>query len=113
MLRRKFLHLSLAALLAAPVLYAPRIEAAAGDRHVRLLALEIPTPAGGNVMATVRYEYRVEDKTGLQIVVVQGSVTLDLGTWAAASALTLAQIRTQAIAKINSDGTVPPHDSAS
>ena len=86
---------------------------AAGDRKIKLLNLSIPTPAGGNVIAEIRWMYRVEDKVGKDPDVIGGNLALDLGTWAVASAMTLAAIRTAAIAKLNSDNTVPPHDSTS
>ena len=86
---------------------------AAGDRKIKLLNLSIPTPNGGEVIAEIRYAYRVEDKAGQDADVIGGNLSLNLGIWSVASAMTLAQIRTAALAKLNSDGTVPPHDSAS
>lgn len=86
---------------------------ASGDRKIKLVSLSIPAPTGGDVIAEIRYLYRVEDKEGRDAEVMDGSLSLDLGVWAVASAMTLGAIRTAALAKLNADGTVPPHDSAS
>jgi hypothetical protein len=86
---------------------------AAGDRKIKLLNLSIPSPAGaGAVQAEVRWAYRVENKAGEDEEVRGGNITLDLGVPAVALAMTLTQIRTAALAKLNSDGTIPAHDSA-
>jgi hypothetical protein len=61
----------------------------------------------------VRWAYRIEDKTGTVADVLTGNITLDLGVWNTAKALTLDQIRTAAINKLNADLTIPAHDSAS
>jgi hypothetical protein len=89
---------------------------AAGDRKIKLLSLHIPSPAGsGVVQCEASWAYRVEDKAGQDSEVQTGNVTVDLGAPAAALAMTLAQIRTAALNKINASGAavVPAHDSAS
>jgi hypothetical protein len=85
---------------------------AAGDRKIKLLQLTIPVTSG-TLQAELRWAYRVENKAGEDEEVKGGNITLDLGTPAVALALTLGQIRNAALAKLNSDGSVPTHDSAS
>ena len=57
---------------------------ASGDRKIKLLNLSIPIPVGGNVIAEIRYVYRVEDKAGQDAEVIGGNLSLDLGVWAVA-----------------------------
>jgi len=107
--------LALAVLLAlAGFLQTPHVvRAAAGDRKIQLLALNIPTPAGGDVVAEIRWRLLIEDRVAQDKEVIGGNLSLNLGTWGGgASAMTLAQIRTSALAALNSNGTIPPHDSA-
>lgn len=86
---------------------------AAGSRTVRLVELSIKLPASGNLFAQIQWQYRVEDSLGVVVPMQLGNISLDLGTPAAALALTLGQIRTSALAAIGTDSSVPPRESVS
>jgi hypothetical protein len=86
---------------------------AAGDRKIKLQELKIPRPAGGNVIAEIRWLLYVEDKVASDKEVIGGNLSLDLGTWAVAQTKTLLTIMNDAITAINTDGSMPGHDSAS
>lgn len=86
----------------------------AGQRTVKLIEPSIKLPqAGGNVIAQIQWQYRVEDGVGGINPVTGGSLNLDLGTAAAALALTLGQIRTSALAALAADSSVPARDNVS
>jgi hypothetical protein len=83
---------------------------AAGTRSIKLTELSIKLPVAGNVIAQIQWQYRVEDTIGGIAPVTGGSLDLDLGTSAAALAMTLGQIRTSALAALDSAPSVPPRD---
>ena len=86
---------------------------ASGARSIKLLELSIKLPTSGNVVANLNWEYRVEDSVGTVSPVTGGSISMDLGSSAAALALTLGQIRTNALAALSSDSRVPIRDTVS
>ena len=86
---------------------------AAGSRTVKLTELLIRLPVAGNVIAQIQWQYRVEDGVGGINPVSGGSLNLDLGTSAAALALTLGQIRTSALAALGTDPSIPARDTVS
>jgi hypothetical protein len=87
---------------------------ALGDRKIKLQRIMIPRPpAGGSVVAEIEWKLFVQDKASEDRHIIGGNLSLSLGTWAVAQTKTLATVMADAIAAINTDGSIPPHDSAS
>jgi len=87
---------------------------AAGDRKIRLQQLTIPRPpAGGDMVAEIRYLLFVEDKVASDKEAGGGNLSLNIGPWSTAQSVTLGTIMANAITALNANATVPAHDSAS
>jgi hypothetical protein len=84
---------------------------AAGDRKLKLTEFRIPNATP--VSCVVNWSWEIEDKSGQDRPARAGELVISLGPWSSAQSLTLGQVRTQAIAALTANTTLPERDSVS